>query len=125
VLYLVPRVRTLVKGPCDVGGGVTNTTIPSAPASSYCLITSGSAATGAATTTIDRGLRQNSRANLSSIARPSRIAEVEWLKKLPMTEATTSRMTAIYLAMRALEPPIVIEWRPRRATSWFHGYRVL
>ena len=53
--------------------GVTNTTIPSVPASSYCLITSGSAGTGAATTTIDRGLRPNSRANLSSIARPSRI----------------------------------------------------
>jgi hypothetical protein len=35
------------------------------------------------------------------------IAEVEWLKKLPMTETTTSRMTAIYLAMRVLEPPIV------------------
>jgi hypothetical protein len=28
------------------------------------------------------------------------IAELEWLKKLPMTEATTPRMTAIYLAMR-------------------------
>jgi hypothetical protein len=35
------------------------------------------------------------------------IAELEWLKKLPMTEATTPRMTAIYLAMRGRWRPIV------------------
>jgi hypothetical protein len=39
-------------------------------AATYCLITSGSAATGAATTSIDRGSRPNSRASLSSMARP-------------------------------------------------------